>query len=129
VLRRGGFVYPEPTSAQPATPVAVEPTTEEPPPVVEGPPPVAEARIGEVTAIPDGAPGSRDDLKLITGIGPVLEKKLNECGVFTYRHLAMLNDRDVERIETAIRFAGRVRREDWIGQARMRHFQKYQESL
>lgn len=131
VLRRGGFVYPEPTSAQPTAPVAVEPTAEEPPPVAEvgEQTPIAEVRISEVTAIPDGAPGSRDDLKLITGIGPVLEKKLNECGVFTYRHLAMLNDRDVERIETAIRFAGRVRREDWIGQARMRHFQKYQESL
>ena len=131
VLRRGGFVYPEPTGAQPTAPVAVEPTAEEPPPVVEvgEQTPITEARINEVTAIPDDAPGSRDDLKLIAGIGPVLEKKLNECGVFTYRHLAMLNDRDVERIETAIRFAGRVRREDWIGQARMRHFQKYQESL
>jgi predicted flap endonuclease-1-like 5' DNA nuclease len=138
VLRRGGFVYPEPTGAQPAAPVAVEPTTEEPPPVAEEPPPiaeageqtpVAEARIGEVTAISDGAPGSRDDLQLIAGIGPAMEKKLNACGVFTYRELAMLTDQDIERIEAVIKFAGRVRREDWVGQAKAQYLRRYQEPL
>jgi predicted flap endonuclease-1-like 5' DNA nuclease len=123
VLRRGGFVYPEPANAQPASAAAV--------PAVVEPAPVPEARTGEVTAKSGAAPvpEARDDLKLISGIGPTLEKKLNACGVFTYRDLAVLNDQDIERIEAVIRFAGRVRREDWIGQARAQHLHKYQEPL
>lgn len=35
---------------------------------------------------PDGA----DDLKLIKGIGPVIEKRLNESGIYKYEQLANL---------------------------------------
>jgi predicted flap endonuclease-1-like 5' DNA nuclease len=143
VLRRGGFVYPESTSAQPAPtaePAAMKPTSVPAEPVPAGPVPVAEsmeptsaleAPAGESLATSDVVPVAepRDDLKLIAGIGPALEKKLNACGVFTYRDLAMLNDRDIERIEAVIKFAGRVRREDWIGQARAQHSRKYQKPL
>ncbi len=143
VLRRGGFVYPEPTSAQPAlaaepavvepAPVAAEPSVVEPTPVVENvePTSVTETQLDEATAISDIAPVAepQDDLKLISGIGPALEKKLNACGVLTYRQLATLSDQDIERVETAIKFAGRVRREDWIGQARAQHLHKYQEQI
>jgi predicted flap endonuclease-1-like 5' DNA nuclease len=38
----------------------------------------------------------------------------------------MLTDQDIERIEAVIKFAGRVRREDWIGQAKAQYLQKYQ---
>ncbi len=153
VLRRGGFVYPESTNAQSApivpavmepasvaAPAAMEPASvaaalavAEPVSVAESVEPASavEAGTGENAAISGVAPvaESRDDLKLIAGIGPALEKKLNACGIFTYRDLAMLNDRDIERIEATIKFAGRVRREDWIGQAKAQHLHKYQEAL
>ena len=73
--------------------------------------------------------GQPDDLKLINGIGPALEKKLNACGVLSFRDLAMLGKVDVDRIETAIKFTGRIHRKDWIGQAKAQHLQKYQEQL
>ena len=36
---------------------------------------------------------------------------------------------EIDRLETAIKAAGRIRRDDWIGQAKARHLQKYQEQL
>ncbi|MDS4070169.1 MAG: hypothetical protein RKO24_11180, partial [Candidatus Competibacter sp.] len=70
-----------------------------------------------------------DDLKLIAGIGPALEKKLHACGILSFRQLAALGDADVDRVEAAIKSFGRIRRDDWIGQARARHFEKYREQL
>ncbi|CDH46906.1 hypothetical protein [Candidatus Contendibacter odensensis] len=81
--------------------------------------------------LPVVAPVARqpDDLKLINGIGPALEKKLNACGVRSFRDLAVLGEADVERIEAAIKFTGRIHRENWIGQAKAQHLQKYQDPL
>lgn len=62
-----------------------------------------------------------DDLKAINGVGPAIERKLNQAGVFNYRQIAHWTEDDIERIETTVmtgRFAGKIRREDWIGQAK-----------
>ena len=61
----------------------------------------------------------KDDLKLIKGIGPVLEQRLNELGVTTFRQLAGFTEQDIEKVSTAIAaFPGRIEREDWVGKAR-----------
>lgn len=60
----------------------------------------------------------KDDLKLIKGIGPVLEQRLNELGVTTFRQLAGFTEYDIERVSAAIAaFPGRIEREDWVGKA------------
>jgi len=123
VLRRGGFEQPDPSDAQPAmlaesTPAAAKSAAmAEPVAAVEPPPVIPEPVIARAEATPESlpeplpvaAPAARqpDDLKLINGIGPALEKKLNACGVFSFRDLATLDKADVARIETAIKFAGR----------------------
>ncbi len=62
---------------------------------------------------------SKDDLKKIHGIGPGLEKQLNNQGIVSYRQIAELSPRDVERLETTvIKFPGRILRDNWIGQAK-----------
>jgi predicted flap endonuclease-1-like 5' DNA nuclease len=144
VLRRGGFVYPEQMNPQPAVGSGAAATAKEP--TLAAAPaankPVSAVERVEATSSTEAPPDqmtptsgvasnseARDDLQLITGIGPAMEKKLNACGVFTYRDLAMLNDQDIERIEAVIKFAGRLRREDWIGQAKARYLHKYQEPL
>ena len=72
----------------------------------------------------------QDDLKLINGIGPVLEGKLNAAGIRSYRQLATLTDADIDRLESdVIHFSGRIRREDWVDQAKTLHGKKYGESL
>ncbi len=60
-----------------------------------------------------------DDLKEINGVGPKLEKILNELGVTTFSQLSKLDVNEiVEAEDGTIDLAGRIKREDWVGQAR-----------
>ena len=68
----------------------------------------------------------KDDLKMINGIGPALEGKLNAAGFCAYRQIANLTDADVNRLEVeVIHLSGRIRRDDWIGQAKALFVRKY----
>ncbi len=113
---------PEPMVEVVAEPPVATSTAELPAAVNDEPPPTARIVEAPIELPPD-------DLKLVSGIGPALEKKLNACGIFTYRQLAVLGDEEIERIEAAIKSFGRIRRDDWVGQARAQHLRKYQESL
>lgn len=62
--------------------------------------------------------GIADDLTRIKGIGPKLSEKLQELGIYHFRQIAEWSDSEAEWVEDALAFKGRVRREDWIGQAR-----------
>lgn len=65
------------------------------------------------------AAGDKDDLKLISGVGPALEKKLNGLGIFTFEQVAAFDTEMVEEVNDAIEFfPGRVQRDDWVGQAK-----------
>ncbi len=76
------------------------------------------------------SPLGKDDLKTLVGVGPAMEKKLNDHGIVSYRQLAQLSDEDIKQLETAItKFSGRIRRDNWIEQAKEQHFQKYNERL
>ena len=59
-----------------------------------------------------------DDLKAITGIGPKLEKVLNELGIWTWAQIAALKGAEIAWLEDQFGFSGRIERDDWIGQAR-----------
>jgi predicted flap endonuclease-1-like 5' DNA nuclease len=60
-----------------------------------------------------------DDLKSIKGIGPSIEKTLNELGIHRFHQIAEMSEFDIDRIAQQLRgFRSRVYREDWIGQAR-----------
>lgn len=61
----------------------------------------------------------KDDLKEITGIGPKLEQMLNAKGVYSFQQIADWQDNDIQAIDRALpAFQGRIRRDDWVGQAR-----------
>ncbi len=62
--------------------------------------------------------GDADDLKKITGIGPVLEKKLNALGITRFDQVANFSDEEIEKIDSALNFKGRISRDDWVGQAK-----------
>jgi predicted flap endonuclease-1-like 5' DNA nuclease len=135
VAAESSVAEPEP-SAVSAPEAAPEPPVVEPISTASEPPVVEPVAIIPEAALPvEPSPAilpvaeSPDDLKLITGIGPALEKKLRACGITTYRQLAALNDADIERVEAIIKSFGRIRRDDWIGQAKAQHFEKYQETL
>lgn len=60
--------------------------------------------------------GKADDLKKIEGIGPVIEKKLNDLGIFHFQQIADLTKEQSDAIDEAIAFKGRIERDDWQGQ-------------
>lgn len=60
-----------------------------------------------------------DDLKRIKGIGPVMERSLNEAGIHSFAQLANLTKPEIDQLTAAIAaFPGRIEREDWVGSAR-----------
>ena len=61
--------------------------------------------------------GDADDLKKISGVGPVLEGKLNELGITRFDQIASLSDEEIERVDARLNFKGRIQRDDWINQA------------
>ena len=63
--------------------------------------------------------GDTDDLKRISGIGPKLEQLLHANGIFNFDQIADWQDADIQAIDKLLpAFHGRIRREDWVGQAR-----------
>lgn len=78
-------------------------------------PPAEAAAPATLFTAPDGAP---DDLKKITGVGPVLEKRLNAIGITRYEQIAALSPEDAARADEALGFKGRIERDGWIEQAR-----------
>jgi len=63
-------------------------------------------------------PAEKDDLKKIQGIGPFIEEKLNELGIYTYEQLSQLDDDMIPVLTSAIEFfPGRIERDEWVGQA------------
>ncbi len=85
---------------------------------------------GELSLGGDGLRGGRDDLKRIAGVGPVLERTLNRLGVLTYRQIAQWNDSEIDRIgERLDGFHDRIRRDDWVGQARRLHREAHGEPI
>lgn len=62
----------------------------------------------------------RDDLKRIKGVGPAIEKTLNDMGVYRYQQIANMSEYDIDRVAQRLKgFHSRIYREDWIGQARV----------
>ena len=69
---------------------------------------------------PAEAAGARakDDLTRIKGIGPAIAKKLKAADVHSFKQIAGWNEADMRKVDEALRFKGRIQREDWIGQAK-----------
>lgn len=58
-----------------------------------------------------------DDLTKISGVGPVMVKKLNENGVTAFSQIAAWTPEDVADFDEKLNFKGRIERDDWIAQA------------
>jgi len=64
--------------------------------------------------------GGADDLKMIKGVGPVLEKALNASGVFHFDQVAVWKKADAVWFDENVKGAnGRVVRDEWVKQAKI----------
>ena len=61
----------------------------------------------------------KDDLTKLNGIGPYIEQKLNEIGIYTYDQVSRLTSEDIRSITQLIDFfPERIERDNWVGQAK-----------
>ncbi|NMD08967.1 MAG: NADH:ubiquinone oxidoreductase [Phyllobacteriaceae bacterium] len=119
-----------------AAPVAPAPTVQ-PEPVPAPPPVVAAAPVAPVAAAAVAAPvaavgkmerpkgiaaargGKADNLQRISGVGPKNEKVLHGLGFFHFDQIAAWTSEQVNWVDDHLKFNGRIKREEWIRQARL----------
>jgi len=63
-------------------------------------------------------PKNPDDLKLISGVGPKIEKTLNGLGIYTFAQIANWKKAEREWVDAYLKFSGRIERDDWVKQAK-----------
>ena len=63
-------------------------------------------------------PAKPDDLKLISGVGPKIEKILHSLGIYTYKQVASWKKAERSWVDEKLKFKGRIEREDWVAQAK-----------
>ena len=94
------------------------------------PSPVAEAMPAAFVAAPVAAAGplrltaprggKGDDLKEIEGIGPAMEKLVNELGFYHFDQIATWSDDDVTLVDAEMKgFKGRITRDRWVAQSKI----------
>jgi len=85
--------------------------------------PAEEAPAPEAPATDDASPlftapeGDPDDLKKISGVGPVLEGKLHALGITKYAQVAAFTAEDIAMVDDRLSFKGRIERDNWLEQA------------
>ncbi len=75
-------------------------------------------------------PREIDDLQLIWGVGPKLERLLHSLGIWTFRQIAAWTRKDIEEVDQELQvFNGRIDRDGWVASAKEEHFKKFGEAL
>jgi len=101
-------------------PPAASIDSEIPPPTPQGLAGIGEAIAAAAAPVPIEVPHDADDLSLIKGLGPKLADQLRALGVTRFTQIAAWDDAEIDRIDAQLgRFQGRIRRDDWPGQARL----------
>ncbi len=79
---------------------------------------VSAGSAGEVFELLASPRGGVDDLTKLHGVGPELEKKLNDYGIFHYWQVAAMNDADIAKVDGALKLNGRIGRDGWVDTAK-----------
>ncbi|WP_233417106.1 helix-hairpin-helix domain-containing protein [Halovulum marinum] len=65
------------------------------------------------------APKAADDLTQLKGVGPKMAANLNAQGVSSFADIAAWDDARIDQMDEALGgLPGRIRRDDWVGQAK-----------
>ena len=90
--------------------------------IIDPPKPAIKSAAREI----DGRPellkkphGKADDLKLIWGVGPALEKLLNKIGIWHFDQIANWSAKELSWVDEKLEgFKGRAKRDEWIKQSK-----------
>lgn len=62
-----------------------------------------------------------DDLTKIRGIGPIIARRLYAAGIYSFKQISELDQKTIGQIGKILKyFPDRIKRDDWVGQARQR---------
>ena len=67
--------------------------------------------------IGDASNDNADDLKRLSGVGPALEKKLNQLGVYKYQQISRMSDKEFTILNRLIDAFPRSKSKFWSGEA------------
>ena len=72
---------------------------------------------------PKGLPaprgGSPDPLQRISGVGPKIETRLHELGIFHFDQIAAWSEVQEQWVDSYLKFKGRIGRDEWVNQAKL----------
>ncbi|MEO5807167.1 NADH-quinone oxidoreductase subunit NuoE [Devosia sp.] len=97
----GGTATAAPIIAPKASPTEVNPVAEK----------------GGAASLFPAPEGPADDLKLISGVGPALEARMNSLGITKWLQVAALTPENIVAVESSLGFKGRIARDNWLAQA------------
>ena len=63
--------------------------------------------------------GEPDNLQMISGIGPKLEKLLHSLGIYYFAQIARWDEKTIAEIDDKLKFKGRIQRDEWVRQAKL----------
>ncbi|MEM9106152.1 MAG: NADH-quinone oxidoreductase subunit NuoE [Pseudomonadota bacterium] len=104
----------KPAKPQPDTPVAEAPKPA-PEPVAAPAEPAAEQSATKPAAMDE--PADKDNLRLLSGVGPKIEGILHSIGVYKFEQIAAWTEPERAWVDGFLKFKGRIDRENWVGQA------------
>ncbi len=116
--RKGTWKYEAP-GAKTAAPkkAAAKPAAATPAAEAGSAPAAAADKPEGLSAAREGGP---DDLKMIKGVGPKLEKLLHSMGYFHFDQIAAWRKKEVAWVDENLEgFKGRVTRDEWVKQAKV----------
>lgn len=87
---------------QPESPEGAQPTTETKPLLLDEP-----------------RDEGKDSLTKIKGIGPKVEEKLNEAGIYHFDQISSWTEANIQWLETHTTFAHRAKKDLWVQQAKI----------
>jgi NADH-quinone oxidoreductase subunit E len=107
-----------PPAAAPVAPPAPVKVAEVAAPVVKAEAEVAQPSLDDPNRPAKAErPAKPDNLKLISGVGPAIEKKLQELGIYTFAQVAAWKAKEIAWVDAYLKFRGRIERDEWIKQA------------
>jgi predicted flap endonuclease-1-like 5' DNA nuclease len=106
-------------TAATATAAAPKPHTPAPAEPMPAAQPVSTGKPVRPKGLAAARSGKADNLQMISGVGPKLEKTLHGLGFFHFDQIANWTRDEVEWVDDHLRFKGRIDREEWIPQCRL----------
>jgi NADH-quinone oxidoreductase subunit E len=79
--------------------------------------PNPQANGAQPKGLPTPRGGNPDPLQRISGVGPKIESKLHELGIFHFDQIAGWSEEQEQWVDGYLKFKGRIGRDEWVEQA------------